>query len=112
MKESFIYLNRENTRWRMDACMFERFMEHVAAYFSPSAPLAEVGCEDVQYAEIEGEDLNTVSVIFGGYSPNDHQILLVPVHPEHFTLPFRNSFDLSVRMKHDDSVRSLSLKVI
>jgi len=109
-KDCFIYLDRQNASWRMDSYMFLQFMSHVSDYFGISSSDRAFSPEDVQYAEITGEDLSTVSAIFGGYSPDENRILLVPVHPQRFILPIKNSFDLFVYEKESAELRSICLK--
>jgi hypothetical protein len=111
-EERFIYLERQNSCWRMEGCMFALFMRHVSGYFHLNNPKDGWNMEDVQYAEIAGEDLNTVSVIFGGYSPNDNRIMLIPVHPQQFIMPFRNSFDMLLYDKNGNKQQSIRLKAI
>lgn len=108
--DCFIYLDRQNAFWRMDSIMFLQFMSHVTEYFGVSANDPSFNPEDVQYAEITGEDLNTVSAIFGGYSPDENRILLVPVHPQRFILPIKNSFNVFVYEKDNYELKSISLK--
>jgi hypothetical protein len=109
-KECFIYLDRQNAFWRMDSSMFVQFMSHVSDYFGISSNGPEYNPDQVQYAEITGEDLNTVSAIFGGYSPDENRILLVPVHPQRFILPIRNSFNVFVYEKNSSELKSINLK--
>lgn len=108
--DCFIYLDRQNAFWRMDSFMFLQFMSHVSEYFGVSVNGPDFKPEDVQYAEITGEDLNTVSAIFGGYSPDENRILLVPVHPQRFILPVKNSFNVFVFEKDSYELKSISLK--
>ena len=109
--ECFIYLDKQNALWRMDSSMFLHFMNHVTAYFGISNKASGFNPEKVQYAEISGEDLNTVSGIFGGYSPDENRILLVPVHPQRFILPIKNSFSVFVFEKEGKVTKSIRLKV-
>lgn len=109
-KECFIYLDRQNAFWRMDSSMFLQFMSHVSGYFGISNTVKGFNPEQVQYAEITGEDLNTVSAIFGGYSPDEDRILLVPVHPQRFILPIKNSFEVLVHPKDGSELKSINLK--
>lgn len=109
-KECFIYLDRQNAYWRMDSSMFVQFMSHVSDYFGVSPKGSKFNPEQVQYAEITGEDLNTVSAIFGGYSPDEDRILLVPVHPQRFILPVKNSFDVFVSEKNSSELKAINLK--
>src|SRR5665647_172442 len=109
-KECFIYLDRQNAFWRMDSIMFVQFMSHVSDYFGVNTKGTGFNPEHVQYAEITGEDLNTVSAIFGGYSPDENRILLVPVHPQRFILPIKNSFDVFVYEKDGSELKSINLK--
>lgn len=108
--DCFIYLNRQNAYWRMDPSMFVQFMSHVSDYFGVNSKNTEFNLERVQYAEITGEDLNTVSAIFGGYSPDENRILLVPVHPQRFILPIKNNFNVYVREADMEELRSINLK--
>lgn len=109
-KDCFIYLDRQNAYWRMDSSMFVQFMSHVSDYFGVSAKGSKFNPEQVQYAEITGEDLNTVSAIFGGYSPDEDRILLVPVHPQRFILPIKNSFEVFVSEKDCSELKAINLK--
>ena len=108
--DCFIYLDRQNALWRMDSSMFLQFMSHVKDYFGVSNKSESFNPEEVQYAEITGEDLNTVSAIFGGYSPDENRILLVPVHPQRFILPIKNSFVVFVHQKNCSELKSINLK--
>lgn len=107
--DCFIYLNRQNAYWRMDPSMFVQFMSHVSDYFGINKD-SEFNLERIQYAEITGEDLNTVSAIFGGYSPDENRILLVPVHPQRFILPIKNNFSVFVREADNDELKPIYLK--
>jgi hypothetical protein len=111
-KESFLCLDRQNASWRMDGITFSRFMKHVSGYFGICGTIPDVLLDDILYAEIAGDDLNVVSAIFGGYSPDDDQIVMVPVHPETFILPSRNTFHLMVCEKSllGDVKRCIRLK--
>lgn len=108
--ECFIYLDRQNAFWRMDSSMFVQFMCHVSDYFGVSNKGVEFNPELVEYAEITGEDLNTVSAIFGGYSPDENRILLVPVHPQRFILPIKNSFEVFVSEIDSFELKAINLK--
>lgn len=108
--DSFIYLDKMNTLWRMDSSMFVQFMSHVSDYFGICSMGSGIHLEQVQYAEITGEDLNTVSAIFGGYSPDENRILLVPVHPQRFILPIKNSFNVYIQEKDTMELKSINLK--
>lgn len=108
--DAFIYLDRQNALWRMDSNMFVQFMSHVSDYFGINCNDSEFNPERVQYAEITGEDLNIVSAIFGGYSPDDNRILLVPVHPQRFILPIKNSFKVFVHESDCQELKSINLK--
>ncbi|MCX6308885.1 MAG: hypothetical protein NTY32_08710 [Bacteroidia bacterium] len=94
----------------MDSSMFMQFMSHVSDYFGVNTAGNGYSLEQVQYAEITGEDLNTVSAIFGGYSPDDNRILLVPVHPQRFILPIKNSFDVLISEKDCTELKTINLK--
>lgn len=108
--DCFIYLDRQNAFWRMDSNMFLQFMSHVSDYFGVSCKDSVFNPERVQYAEITGEDLNIVSAIFGGYSPDENRILLVPVHPQRFILPIKNTFNVFVHEKDGNELKSIHLK--
>ena len=108
--ECFIYLDRQNAFWRMDSSMFLQFMSHVTDYFGISNKGMAFDPDEVQYAERTGEDLNTVSAIFGGYSPDENRILLVPVHPQRFILPIKNSFDVFIYEKDSSELKAINLK--
>jgi len=109
-KDCFIYLDRQNAFWRMDSVMFMQFMSHVSDYFGVNTTGPSFNPLEVQYAEITGEDLNTVSAIFGGYSPDENRILLVPVHPQRFILPIKNNFNVFVYEKNSYELKSINLK--
>jgi hypothetical protein len=111
-KDCFICLDKRNAFWRMDSEAFMRFMSHVTSYFGLNGAGHDLDLEEVLYAEIAGEDLDTVSAIFGGYSPDENRILLVPVHPQRFILPAKNYFDLFVYGTKNEIQRSISLKAI
>lgn len=108
--DCFIYLDRQNAFWRMDSSMFLQFMSHVSDYFGIGFNDTGYNPDRVQYAEITGEDLNIVSAIFGGYSPDENRILLVPVHPQRFILPIKNSFNVFVHEEDSQELKSISLK--
>jgi len=108
--ESFIYLDRLNAFWRMDSAMFQQFMIHVSRYFGISTIIKGFSPEQILFADISGEDLNTVSAIFGGYSPDENRILLVPVNPQKFILPIKNSFKLILYPKDGSELKSINLK--
>lgn len=108
--DCFIYLDRQNAFWRMDPEMFLLFMSHVKDYFGINDRGEPFNPEVVKYAEITGEDLNTVSAIFGGYSPDENRILLVPVHPQRFILPIKNNFDVFVYENENAELKAINLK--
>jgi hypothetical protein len=85
-------------------------MSHVSDYFGINNNGTEFNPERIQYAEITGEDLNTVSAIFGGYSPDENRILLVPVHPQRFILPINNSFNIFVAEEDSHERKAILMK--
>lgn len=108
--DCFIYLDRQNAFWRMDSNMFIQFMSHVSDYFGINNKDTGLNMDRVQYAEISGEDLTTVSAIFGGYSPDENRILLVPVYPQRFILPVKNCFNVFVSESDSEELKSIHLK--
>jgi hypothetical protein len=94
----------------MDPIMFMQFMGHVSTYFGICTTGPSFNPAEVQYAEISGEDLNTVSAIFGGYSPDENRLLLVPVHPQRFILPIKSNFNVLVYEKDSYEIKSINLK--
>jgi hypothetical protein len=110
--EKFICLNRLNASWRMDGSMFVRFMKHVSGYFRINEPDQALDTNTVDYAEIASEDLNTVSLIFGGHSPQEDTILLVPVNPGECHMSKAKGFRVKVYSKETHTKRSLHLNCL
>lgn len=104
--EKFICLNKLNASWRMDGSMFLLFMKHVSGYFRLTDSDEVFDMNNVAYAELASEDLNTVSQIFGGHSPKDDTILLVPVNPGECYMSKANGFRLRVYSK-DSKIKHL-----
>lgn len=113
-KDTYLCLERSNDHWRMDGTTFGQFMDHVSAYFKLSESPDSLKLENVKYAEIAGDDLYVVSAIFGAYAPNDHKMILAPVNPGSFILPWLNYFTLNVCEKSDtgDKQRMLLLESV
>jgi len=80
----------------MDGATFSRFMKHVSGYFKVSDGNQTINFGNVRYAEIGEDDLYVVSAIFGAYSPDSHKMILAPVNPGSFILPWLNYFTLDV----------------
>jgi len=113
-KDTYLSLERANDHWRMDGATFSQFMAHVSAYFKLSDNPNTLKYENIKYAEIAGDDLYVVSAIFGAYAPNDHKMILAPVNPGTFILPWLNYFTLNVVENSDagDTQRMLLLESV
>lgn len=113
-KNTYLCLERFNDRWRMDGDTFRRFMAHVSAYFRLSNHPDTVNYATVKYAEIAGDDLYVVSAIFGAYAPNENKMILAPVKPGSFILPWLNYFTLNVceQTEEGDALRLLLLESV
>jgi len=83
-------------------------MSHVSIYFKILDKLKDIVYEDVNYVDISGEDLHVVCSIFGGYSPDDTKLLLVPVSPSNFVSPWKNTFFLNV-IENKDTLNNPNL---
>lgn|GEM_PF-2263389 len=95
-KDTYLCLEKTDDCWRMDGATFNRFMSHVSGYFKMSDHSRDLKFENIQYADIAGDDLFVVSAIFGAYSPNERKMILAPVNPGTFILPWLNYFTLDV----------------
>jgi hypothetical protein len=116
-KDTYMQLVRKGNRWRMDGKTFCKFMSHVSGYFMTKDLDQDLSLDNVLYAEITSDDLYVVSAIFGAYSPNENTIILAPVHPGCFILPWLNYFQLKVCEKNEkaedrDNTRSILLRAV
>jgi hypothetical protein len=94
--DRYLCLEKMNESWRMDGATFTQFMRHVSSYFKTSNGSGEINFKNIEYADIASDDLFVVSAIFGAYSPNDKKMILAPVNPGTFILPWLNYFTLNV----------------
>lgn len=95
-KDTFLCLEKTDESWRMDGATFTQFMTHVSAYFKMSEHAQALNYENIAYADIGEDDLYVVSAIFGAYSPNERKMILAPVNPGSFILPWLNYFTLNI----------------
>ncbi len=109
-QERFIRLNKQQAEWRMDGPMFERFMHHVSGYFCISESENGLDVGEVQYAEIANDDLSIIGLIFGGYAPDDSNIMLAPISPASFYIAKDKEFNILICAKNQPNTRSLHLK--
>lgn len=113
-KDTYMQLVKNGDNWRMDGMTFHKFMSHVSGYFMAKDFSRDLSFEDVLYADISADDLYVVSAIFGAYSPNENTIILAPVHPGCFILPWLNYFQLNICEKAEmqNYTRSILLKSV
>ena len=113
-KDTYMKLVRQGDHWRMDGKTFAKFISHVSGYFMSNEYMKDISVDDVLYADISSDDLYVVSAIFGAYSPNENTIILAPVHPGTFILPWLNYFQMSVceKAEMDNRMRSILMKAV
>jgi len=95
-RDIYLCLEKNDESWRMDGPTFTKFMAHVSAYFKLTDYADTIDFSNINYADIAGDDLFVVSAIFGAYAPNECKIILAPVNPGTFILPWLNYFTLNV----------------
>lgn len=113
-KEIYLCLDKVVDNWRMDGMTFGQFLTHVSGYFKLKDESDCINVCNIKYAEIAADDLYVVSAIFGAYAPNDKKMVLAPVDPGHFILPWINSFSLNVceKTQTGDVKRQIELEYI
>lgn len=95
-KDIYLSLDKVVDNWRMDGMTFGQFLRHVSGYFKLKDGSDSINVSNIKYAEIAADDLYVVSAIFGAYAPNDKKMLLAPVDPGTFILPWLNCFTLNL----------------
>lgn len=113
-KDTYMQLVRQDDYWRMDGKTFLKFMSHVSGYFMSKDFSQDIEFDDVVYADISADDLYVVSAIFGAYSPNENTMILAPVHPGCFILPWLNYFQMNIceKAEIESRTRSILLKSV
>lgn len=113
-KDTYMQLVRQDDYWRMDGKTFLKFMSHVSGYFMSKDFSQDIEFDDVVYADISADDLYVVSAIFGAYSPNENTMILAPVHPGCFILPWLNYFQMNIceKAEMESRTRSILLKSV
>ncbi len=89
-------LDKVLDNWRMDGQTFGRFLMHVSGFFKLQDDCESINLSHIKYAEIAADDLYVVSAIFGAYTPNERKMILAPIDPGTFILPWLNYFTLNL----------------
>lgn len=108
-KELCINLQKHDNQWRMDGKNFMKFMSHVSGYFAVNNFPESFDCNNIQSADLAADDLYIVSAIFGAYCPNEDTMILAPVNPGSFILPWQNYFQMNVCEKEEEEIKTCSI---
>jgi hypothetical protein len=91
-----IYMERNGNCWRMDTDMYFRFIKHVHLYFRERVDISEDIYLRLSYAEIPVRSMDALCFLFGGYSRNKEELVLMEFFPEKVPLPWDKSFTLNL----------------
>ncbi len=90
--KSLLYMRRNGNYWRMDVNTYLRFIKHVRIYFRDRMDLTDTIYDKMIYAEIPVRNMAVICFLFGGYSRNNEELILVEFFPKEPILPWKSSF--------------------
>ncbi|MBP1593205.1 MAG: hypothetical protein H6Q12_223 [Bacteroidetes bacterium] len=92
--KSFFYMKRNGNYWRMDVDTYLRFIKHVRIYFRDRVDLPETIYDKIIYADIPVRNMAIICFLFGGYSHNNEELVLIEFLPKRIILPWKTSFSI------------------
>ncbi|MBP1593360.1 MAG: hypothetical protein H6Q12_378 [Bacteroidetes bacterium] len=88
----FLYMKRNGNYWHMDMDTYFRFIKHVHLYFRERVDLSEIAYSRMIYAEIPVRNMDIICFLFGGYSLNKEELILMEFFPKKVIFPWNTSF--------------------